>query len=113
MQAFKCPPSIPLLTDVTFCIILKETHILQSDKHTHGSNWGKSTSIKSANRSGHWNLTDIDECLNAKVPCANGGRCVDGINSYTYDCADVYVGKYCGEKIVALLYIKVRYTSQI
>ena len=60
---------------------------------------------------GYWNLTDIDECLDVKVPCANGGTCVDGINSYTCDCADGYVGKYCGEKTVALLYIKVRYTS--
>ena len=95
-----------MLTDGTFRIILKETHILQSYKHTHRSYWVKLTAIKGANRSGHWNLTDIDECLDAKVPCANGGRCVDGINSYTCDCADGYVGKYCGEKIVALLYIK-------
>ena len=51
---------------------------------------------------GYWNLTDIDECLDAKVPCADGGTCVDGINSYTCDCTDGYVGKYCGEKTVAL-----------
>ncbi|RMX56134.1 hypothetical protein pdam_00012094 [Pocillopora damicornis] len=38
---------------------------------------------------------DLQEEIAKQVPCADGGTCVDGINSYTCDCTDGYVGKYC------------------
>ena len=38
--------------------------------------------------------TDINEC--ASSPCKNGGRCVDGINGYTCNCASPgYTGAHC------------------
>ena len=37
--------------------------------------------------------TDIDDC--AKKPCINGGKCIDGINSYECKCADGFAGKNC------------------
>ena len=36
---------------------------------------------------------DIDEC--ASKPCLNGGKCVDGINSFTCKCAPGFMGKNC------------------
>ena len=36
---------------------------------------------------------DIDEC--ASKPCLNGGKCVDGINSFTCKCAAGFMGKNC------------------
>ena len=86
----------------------KKKHILQSEKHRHRTNLVEFIAIKGTNRSWHWN-TDIDECLGAKVPCYNGEICVDRVNSYTCDCKDGYVGKYCGERTVALLlYLQAR-----
>ena len=31
--------------------------------------------------------------------CQNGGRCVDGINTYSCDCPPNYTGKYCQEDV--------------
>ena len=38
-------------------------------------------------------LVDIDECLTAT--CANGAQCVDGVNGYTCDCTNGYLGEFC------------------
>ena len=38
-------------------------------------------------------FTDIDDCVNHT--CHNGGSCVDGINSYSCNCATGYTGDYC------------------
>ena len=39
--------------------------------------------------------TDIDDC--DPSPCQNGGKCVDGINSYFCQCPKRYVGVNCEE----------------
>ena len=31
--------------------------------------------------------------------CQNGGRCIDGVGSYTCDCPPQYTGKYCTEDV--------------
>lgn len=36
---------------------------------------------------------NVDECLSQ--PCTNGGTCIDGINSYTCNCTQDYVGVNC------------------
>lgn len=36
---------------------------------------------------------DIDECMSD--PCANGGTCKDGINTYTCECRFGYTGTNC------------------
>ena len=36
---------------------------------------------------------DIDDCVNHT--CANGGLCVDGINTYTCNCSAGYTGVRC------------------
>lgn len=38
-------------------------------------------------------FADVDDC--ETNPCKNGGKCIDGINSYTCNCAAGYVGKDC------------------
>lgn len=38
-------------------------------------------------------LQDIDDCVNHT--CANGGSCVDGINSYSCNCHLGYTGDHC------------------
>jgi len=38
-------------------------------------------------------LSDIDDC--ATMPCANGGTCTDGVDSYTCQCAAGYTGADC------------------
>ena len=40
--------------------------------------------------------TNIDEC--ASSPCLNGGLCQDGINNYTCDCGEAFVGANCEEQ---------------
>ncbi|CAH3174109.1 unnamed protein product, partial [Porites evermanni] len=45
------------------------------------------------------NLTDIDDCVNHN--CANGGSCVDGVDTYTCNCPSGFTGMYC-EKAVAV-----------
>ena len=39
------------------------------------------------------NFIDIDDCVNHT--CANGGLCVDGVNSYTCNCSAGYTGERC------------------
>ena len=39
------------------------------------------------------NFIDIDDCLNHT--CANGGLCVDGINTYSCNCSAGYTGERC------------------
>ncbi len=36
---------------------------------------------------------DINECVSN--PCRNGGTCVDGVNQYTCDCPDGFLGSTC------------------
>ena len=36
---------------------------------------------------------DDNECLSQ--PCRNGGSCIDGVNSYTCQCALGYTGTNC------------------
>ena len=38
-------------------------------------------------------FTDIDDCVNHT--CANGGSCVDGVNSYSCNCSVGYTGDHC------------------
>ena len=38
-------------------------------------------------------LTDIDEC--GTLPCANGGSCQDGPNSYDCECGVGFDGDNC------------------
>ena len=38
-------------------------------------------------------LVDIDDCFN--IGCANGGTCVDGVNSYTCSCFPRFTGISC------------------
>ena len=40
-------------------------------------------------------IVDIDECTSA--PCLNDGVCIDGINGYTCDCTDDFIGTLCKE----------------
>ena len=43
---------------------------------------------------------NIDDCnINGKHLCQNGGRCVDGVNTYTCDCPPNYTGAYCTEDV--------------
>ena len=39
------------------------------------------------------NFLDIDDCVNHT--CANGGLCVDGINTYLCNCSAGYTGERC------------------
>ena len=39
------------------------------------------------------NFLDIDDCVNHT--CANGGLCVDGINTYSCNCSAGYTGEHC------------------
>ena len=39
------------------------------------------------------NFLEIDDCGNHT--CANGGLCVDGVNSYTCNCSAGYTGQHC------------------
>ena len=36
---------------------------------------------------------DVDDCVNQT--CANGGSCVDGVNTYSCNCAAGYTGDHC------------------
>ena len=38
-------------------------------------------------------LVDINEC--ASNPCKNNGVCIDGINAFTCNCKDGYIGLEC------------------
>ena len=42
---------------------------------------------------GNTNLPDIDDYVNHT--CANGGLCVDGVNSITCHCSSGYTGEHC------------------
>ena len=41
------------------------------------------------------NFLDIDDCVNHMYTCANGGLCVDSVNSYTCNCSAGYTEKHC------------------
>ena len=41
----------------------------------------------------HVFLLDIDECVG--VMCANGGTCVDGVNSFSCTCVEGFNGTLC------------------
>jgi len=40
-----------------------------------------------------FNSIDIDDC--ASSLCENGGTCIDGINGYTCNCKDGFIGENC------------------
>jgi len=40
-----------------------------------------------------FNSIDIDDC--ASNLCENGGTCIDGINGYTCNCIDGFIGENC------------------
>ena len=42
---------------------------------------------------GNSTFIDIDNCVNHT--CANGGLCVDGINTYSCNCSTGYTGERC------------------
>ena len=42
---------------------------------------------------GNTNLPDTDDCVNHT--CANGGLCVDSVNSITCHCRAGYTGESC------------------
>ena len=42
---------------------------------------------------GNTNFIDIDDCVNHT--CANGGLCVDDVNSYSCNCSAGYPGERC------------------
>ena len=51
-------------------------------------------------------LSDIDDC--SPGVCANGGTCVDGVDSYSCSCATGYTGPNCNtSKIVMNTYARV------
>lgn len=43
-------------------------------------------------------FTDVDDCVSAR--CANGAKCVDGVNQYNCVCQPGFTGELCdqGEK---------------
>ena len=56
--------------------------------------------IKSKNYSRsklHWksSFLDIDDC--ASSPCQNGGKCIDGVASFTCQCDPGWAGDVCDE----------------
>lgn len=46
---------------------------------------------------------DADMC--ATNPCKNDGKCVDGVKSYSCECADGFSGKHCERSMLRLTYI--------
>ena len=47
-------------------------------------------------------VIDIDDCT--PNICANGGTCIDGVNSYTCSCSPGYTGRNCNtSKLLSLL----------
>lgn len=40
---------------------------------------------------------NIDDCPGQL--CQNGGKCIDGVNTYTCDCPPEWSGKYCNEDV--------------
>ena len=44
---------------------------------------------------------DIDDCEGN--PCQNGGKCIDGENSYHCQCPPGYTGKHCKHGMVVVL----------
>ena len=38
-------------------------------------------------------FADVDDCVNHT--CANGGSCIDGINSYSCNCSVGFTGNRC------------------
>ena len=59
---------------------------------------------------------DIDDC--EPNPCANGGLCTDGVNSYTCSCAIGYMGPNCNTSkytfiIFHFRYIQINYSSNV
>ena len=43
---------------------------------------------------GMFSLSDTDDCQ--PNPCQNGGVCIDGVNSFTCNCAPGFEGDTCG-----------------
>ena len=41
----------------------------------------------------YWPTADVDDC--ASVVCANGGTCIDGVNTVTCECVPGYTGPRC------------------
>jgi len=60
-----------------------------------------------------FNFIDIDDC--ASNLCQNGGSCRDGINGYTCDCEDGYIGENCetGELINVLVKVLVETVFEV
>ena len=44
---------------------------------------------------------DINDCEDS--PCQNGGKCIDGQNSYHCQCPAGYTGKHCEHGMVVVL----------
>ena len=40
-----------------------------------------------------FHFADIDDCVNHT--CANGGSCIDGVNSYSCNCSVEFTGNRC------------------
>ena len=51
-------------------------------------------------------FVDIDDCQ--PNPCANGGSCTDGVNSYTCTCAEGYTGPNCNTSKYSVLIIELQ-----
>ena len=64
----------------------------------------------------HFLFLDIDDCQ--PNPCLNGGTCVDGLNSFTCDCINGFIGSNCSisklvvfDSFMCLVLIFVRFTD--
>ena len=48
-----------------------------------------------------FHFADIDDCVNNT--CANGGSCIDGVNSYSCNCSVGYTGNRCETGMLYML----------
>ena len=48
-------------------------------------------------------ISDIDDCL--LNPCTNNGTCIDGISSFSCNCAHGFIGKECATSKLCYFYV--------